>query len=573
VGSGDNLRAGSRFINTLLTDASRSQDVLSIVHNNLNELDEANMSTAFIKLRRLAKQRDFYPRNLTVDEAFQGLLQRTRNFAADGKLPARELADMLHSIAKLCTARRLNVRDSTVEDTWVALQGATMRVVMDMDSEAVGSVLWAHAKLGRAPEAITWKALEGVVTRVAVDMDPKEVSNVLWAYATLGRALEVDTWKALETAAFRVAREMNSQAVGNTLWAHATLERMPEAETWKALGRAVIRVAPDMNSQEVSNITWGYATLGRMPAEGTWEALETATVRVAPGMRPQAVSNLLWAHATLGRMPAAKMVTLLEAAAVRTAARMVPQAVSNTLWAYATLGRMPEAKAWEALETAAVRVAPDMTQQGLVNTLWAYATLSTLRNVRLPSAYAVVWKLVCNMEVCQFNDESRKMLFHAHLMQKSFLASRSSATVTTPAWIMVEARDAWMRQARDDNTLSKGHRELAKIIGKLGIRYEVEHMTADGYFSIDIYLVDYDVAVEFDGPTHYYNVDNQYSPEGKIAMARTLLTTRTAKTELRDMFLAKQCTKVLTVPWFEFNSSLGKRTLYVQEKLAREGLV
>jgi len=51
------------------------------------------------------------------------------------------------------------------------------------------------------------------------------------------------------------------------------------------------------------------------------------------------------------------------------------------------------------------------------------------------------------------------------------------------------------------------------------------------------------------------------------------MTTRTAKTELRDMFLAKQCTKVLTVPWFEFKSSLGKRTLYVQEKLAREGLV
>jgi hypothetical protein len=48
---------------------------------------------------------------------------------------------------------------------------------------------------------------------------------------------------------------------------------------------------------------------------------------------------------------------------------------------------------------------------------------------------------------------------------------------------------------------------------------------------------------------------------------------RTAKTELRDWLLAKQCAKVVTVPWFEWRdagSTPEKRRVYVREKLAKE---
>jgi hypothetical protein len=50
------------------------------------------------------------------------------------------------------------------------------------------------------------------------------------------------------------------------------------------------------------------------------------------------------------------------------------------------------------------------------------------------------------------------------------------------------------------------------------------------------------------------------------------LTTRTAKTELRHVLFAKQCARVVTVPWFEFakcNTPEARRA-YVKEKLARE---
>jgi hypothetical protein len=127
-----------------------------------------------------------------------------------------------------------------------------------------------------------------------------------------------------------------------------------------------------------------------------------------------------------------------------------------------------------------------------------------------------------------------------------------------------------MRGVEDDVTVSRGRRSLARVFDELRVRHEVERRTDDGYFSMDIYLPDYDVAVEFDGPTHYYHTSESSSTSRD---ASTTTRSPTAKTELPDYFLARQCARVVTVPWFEFvklEGSPEKRRLYVKEKLAKE---
>jgi G:T-mismatch repair DNA endonuclease (very short patch repair protein) len=119
------------------------------------------------------------------------------------------------------------------------------------------------------------------------------------------------------------------------------------------------------------------------------------------------------------------------------------------------------------------------------------------------------------------------MLFYVYLMHRS---ASPLVTAAHPDWLLVEARDAWMRQAGDGNNVSKGQRNLARVVDELGVRHEVERRTDDGYFSMDIYLPEYDVAVEFDGPTHYYHHTSESSSTSRDAST----TTRTAKTELRD---------------------------------------
>jgi hypothetical protein len=442
---------------------------------------------------RMATKHDLSPQHLMADEAFQGLLRRARDFAREGMFPARNLANTLHSVAKLCAARRVDVTDGAVEETLEALETAVVRVAASINPQELANIVWAYATLGRAPKPETWRALESAAVRVAPSMKPQELANTVWAYATLGRATEPETWRALETAAARVVAGMVPEELANTLWAYATLGRAPEPETWRALESAAVRVAPSMKTQNLA----------------------------------------------------------------------------NTVWAYATLGRTPDPETWRALESAAVRAAASMKPRELANTVWAYTFLSSLRDVLLSSSYAVLWELVCNMEARDFIAEGQTMLFHAYLMHQSFLSSRVLTNISTPPWLLVEARDAWMSQLHYDVTVSRSQRELAQTLDELGVRHEVEHVTDDGYFSIDIYLPDHDIAVEFDGPSHYYSRGSSSLGGGDGT------TTKNAKTELRDLFLGQRCTKVLTVPWFEFskfNASAVKRTSYVRELLAKEGI-
>ena len=126
------------------------------------------------------------------------------------------------------------------------------------------------------------------------------------------------------------------------------------------------------------------------------------------------------------------------------------------------------------------------------------------------------------------------MLFHAHLLHSDFA---DQIQVPTPSWLMHEARDAWMQNARDDVTESRSQKELAAVVELLGLTYEVEHPTEDGYFSIDIALPNQRTALEFDGPSHFMN-------DGA--------NTKSAKTELRDLLLQKRGWRVVSVPYFEW---------------------
>jgi hypothetical protein len=341
---------------------------------------------------------------------------------------------------------------------------------------------------------------------------------------------------------------------------------MPDDKTWAALELAAGRVAPEMNPQNVANVMWAFSKLERMPDDKTWAALETAAGRVAPEMNPQNVANTMGALSKLERMPDDKTWAALELAAGRVAREMNPQEVANVMWAYATLGRVPNGMMRAALNIAAGRVAQDMNSQNLITALWASATLFTLRDVEHPPCYAALWDLVCGLTMSDLSDKDLRMLFHVHLMHH-FSSSSGSVKVAYPAWLMVEARDAWMRDVRDGTTVSSSHRVLASVIGELDIQHEVERVTGDGCFSMDIYLPEHDVAVEFDGPSHYYHSSASSSSRDASRMLRT------AKTELRDCLLAKQCAKVVTVPWFEWRdtgSTPERRRAYVREKLAKE---
>ena len=464
AGGGGGRTAGVA-LNRLITQEESPEGVLCLVAEELGNLSDVNVSTAFSKLGKLCRSRSF-PRNVAADERFRGLTVLALAMCADGRLQARNVANITHAVGKMSAAGKLAADDADFQDTLAALEGRVMRMAPDPD------------------------------------MKPQEVANAILAFATLGL--------------------------------------MPGAEIRAALEAAVVRVAPD------------------------------------PDVKPQAMSNVIWAFATLGWEPGAEMRAALEAAVVRMGPDMKPQETANVAWSYATLGLMPGAEARAALEAAVVRVGPAMTAQAVSTKIWSVLSLAATRAVPLPACYPSLWQAAFGFEERSFNRVEISMLFHAHLIHTELVGGVPRGEVTFPPWIMHQAREAWMYSARDDVTVSRSVKEIASILGDLGIRNEVERLTDDSYFSVDVYLPDDDVALEFDGPSHFIQIcdGGEGAAPGGVGDASRASTRKTMRTELRDMFLARRHLVVLPVPYFEFAELKGRtvKTEYVAEKLRAAGV-
>ena len=494
-------RTAAVALNRLITQEESPEGLLCLVAEELGNLNDVNVSTAFSKLGKLCRSRSF-PRNVAADDRFRGLTVLARDMCADGRLQAQAVANITHAVGKMSAAGKLAADDADVQDTLAALEG---RVVL-----------------------------------VAPHMEPQNVSNAIWAFATLGWEPGAEARAALEAAVERVGARMNPQNAANAAWSFATLGWEPGAEARAALEAAVVRVAPD------------------------------------PDVKPQAVSNVTWAFATLGWEPGAEVRAALEIAVVRVGPDMTPQETANAAWSFATLGWEPGAEARAALEAAVERVAPDMTAQAVANTLWSVLSLAATRAVPLPACYPSLWQAACGFEERSFNRVEFSMLFHAHLIHTELVGGVARGEVTFPPWIMHQAREAWMYSARDDVTVSRSVKEIASILGDLGIRNEVERLTDDGYFSVDVYLPDDDVALEFDGPSHFIKIcdGGEGAAPGGVGDASRASTRKTMRTELRDMCLVRRHRVVLIVPYFEFAKLEGRteKTEYVAEKLRAAGV-
>ena len=242
----------------------------------------------------------------------------------------------------------------------------------------------------------------------------------------------------------------------------------------------------------------------------------------------------------------------LEGAAVRVAPSMNPQNVANTIWGLAKLGWQPGEGAMRgAREAAAVRVAPSMNAQEVANTIWGLATLGWQSSSELR---AVFQKLVDAFA----HERGPKRLSTVHLSQllQAHLASQflGLGLITLPPsmlQIAVQARRDGARMV----TVSNGQRELGESLCRLGISHELEYLTADGLFSIDLAIVDRRIALEFDGPSHF--TTNTLEPLGH--------------TRLRDRLLSAMGWRVVSIPFFEWARlhRTEQRDAYVERRVHR----
>ena len=204
-----------------------------------------------------------------------------------------------------------------------------------------------------------------------------------------------------------------------------------------------------------------------------------------------------------------------------------------------------------ALEAAAVRVAPSMKAQDVANIVWGLATLGW----QASSDAAPVFQQLAE---ALNNERGHVQLSVAHLSQllQAHLASQflGLGLITLSASMLQAAAQAYREQARKV-TVSNGQREVGESLRRLGISHELEYITADGLFSIDLAIVDRRVALEFDGPSHF--TTNTLEPLGH--------------TRLRDRLLSAMGWCVVSIPFFEWDRlhQTEQRDAYVKRRVHR----
>ena len=144
----------------------------------------------------------------------------------------------------------------------------------------------------------------------------------------------------------------------------------------------------------------------------------------------------------------------------------------------------------------------------------------------------------------------------SHLSQllQAHLASQylHLGLVTLPPRVLQVALDAYREGARNV-TVSKGQLEVGGSLHRLGILHELEHITADGLFSIDLAVVDRRIAIDFDGPSRFTR--NTLEPLGH--------------TRLRDRLLSAMGWHVVSLPFFDWDRLQRPEQMdaYVEQRL------
>ena len=204
-----------------------------------------------------------------------------------------------------------------------------------------------------------------------------------------------------------------------------------------------------------------------------------------------------------------------------------------------------------ALEAAAVRVAPSMNAQDVANTIWGLATLGWQSSSELRAVFQkLVDAFAHERGPTQLSPPHLSQLLQAHLASQ-FLGL---GLITLPSSMLEVAVKTYREQARKV-TVSNGQREVGESLRRLGIPHELECITADGLFSIDLAIVDRRIALEFDGPSHFTR--NTLEPLGH--------------TRLRDRLLSAMGWHVVSIPFFEWDRlhQTEQRDAYVERRLHR----
>ena len=321
--------------------------------------------------------------------------------------------------------------------------------------------------------------------RIAKEGEPQTLSNIVWAFATVG-CESAELFEAVAAQHGRIAREGKVQELSNSCWAFAKAGHRADALFEAVAGQHKL-IAERGNAQELSNTCWAFAKAGHR-ADALFEEVVGQHKRIVASDKVQAMITNCWAFATVGH-EAEALFKAVAAQHGRFVGNGNEQEVTTTLWSFAIAGYLDEGS-------------------GLVKKLW---------------------KMACDGRL-QLNKEGllQLALFYA------------AAQIEGPKLDLEPLPESLLSQieaaaAQLEDIVSLNHKEVSDTLKELEIYHEIEvspfessnvTFNTSTMLNIDIVIsknLNKNIAIEFNGPSHYIRFNGRDVENGTTKFKRRLL--------------------------------------------------
>ena len=467
--------------------------------------------------------------------------------ALDGGI-AREIRDNPHTFSTQSVANILwgcgvfpqgaRLKKSTLD----ALADLTYRNFDKFTHQGLTNTCWGFAAVGYNPGAPFFDKFREVFRAEGHAFNVTELSNMLWSFYTLK---EHPGERELRIAGDRLLalpeEDLMVSTVGNLMYSLAQYEHLPRREVMARLERVTAHLLSDPSGRRdppphtLANYVWALSALKYKPGGAFVKSLSAAVIRAGPHFNDQSVSNVLNAYAVLDADVTPELAATFDRACLEQMKNFAPQGVGNTFWAWAVLGARRGGggggggeedgseedrdayrrrflssksfpKSFPRSPEVAREVRGDDGTPGADSDSGPSATHLAPRwpSPELAAAYAKRLRAL-RVEEC-----SRVDMIQMFQASKAFEAYAPPHLASLGPFLEGEfaerSRECWERTTRGRITISALHRDVSETLTRMGIPHEIEASATDGGLaqSVDVALRGRKVAIEVDGPSHFY---------------------------------------------------------------------
>ena len=479
-----------------------------LVRVKMDEFIPQGVSNCIWGFASLNKNKGLELRPDTVSRFGDGIVRLASGFKS------MELSNIVWAIASMNLS---GLSGGLPREVMVALDDAMCRsIASDPDtfsSQSVANTLWAA---GNAPDVVTLSPrLMDALASVSCDkfhtFTPQGMTNTIWGFACNGHHPGDELMDKMREAWKRSGHTYIVTELANILWAFHVLKTYPGPECLAVVGERMLTLTDeDLHVQTLANMMYSFAQFEHLPGRATMDRVEDLCARAfrsadvgEPGSVTPAsnsLSNLIWAFGVLKYKPSEEFFAAFDAVVSSTLGDFNDQGVSNVLFTYANLNHNPGAQLLDALARRCADFISVYAPQGVANTVWAWVVLDGAKYPP-PALLRLYAERISKTRDEDFSKIDRVQLFQSHLALKQF--SNHDGELLSGEMLRSCER-AWMEVSAGNLTISAIHRDVSETLTRMGIPHEIEFLTSDGLFSVDIALRGRKVAIEVDGPSHFF---------------------------------------------------------------------